>query len=364
MARPTGNGKSNGAANVSPRVSVIIVSYQSGPTLARCLEALRAQTFTDFEILLVDNASTDGAPQAAVAADPTIRFLQPGANLGFAAGNNLAAREARGRWLVLLNPDAYARPGWLAALVDGAARHPEVRCFTSLQMVADEPGLMDGAGDVMTSAGIPFRGGYRRRLPTDLAEGEVFSACGAATMIDRDLFLGLGGFDERFFCYCEDVDLGYRLRLAGEPTLLLPAAVVEHVGSASTGVRSDFSIFHGSRNRVWTFLKNTPSPLLWLTAPLHVAVTLGLLLLHWRRGDAGPVVRGIRAAFQREALDPILASRRDLQAGRKAGSWDILRVMAIDPVAFFGRRLVIRRYRPPPTTTAITPGKDPRSADA
>jgi hypothetical protein len=76
-------------------------------------EALRAQTFTDFEILLVDNASTDGAPQAAAAADPAIRFLQPGANLGFAAGNNLAAREARGRWLVLLNPDAYAGPtGW------------------------------------------------------------------------------------------------------------------------------------------------------------------------------------------------------------------------------------------------------------
>jgi GT2 family glycosyltransferase len=328
-----------------PRVSVIIVSYQSGPTLERCLAALRAQTFGDFEILLVDNASSDGAPQAAVAADPSLRFLQPGVNLGFAAGNNLAAREARGRWLALLNPDAYARPGWLEALVSGTARHPDVRCFTSLQMVADEPGLMDGAGDVMTSAGIPFRGGYRRRRPANLREGEVFSACGAATLIDRELFLAQGGFDERFFCYCEDVDLGYRLRLAGEATLLLPGAVVEHVGSASTGVRSDFAVFHGSRNRIWTFLKNTPPLLLWLTTPLHVAVTAGLLLLHARRGDAGPVIRGVRAAFQREALDLILASRRDLQAARKARSWDILRAMAIDPVAFFGRRIVIRRHR-------------------
>jgi GT2 family glycosyltransferase len=345
----------------SPLVSVIVVSYQSGPTLARCLEALRAQTFTDFEVLLVDNASTDGAPQAAVAADSTLRFLQPGANLGFAAGNNLAAREARGRWLALLNPDAYARPDWLEALVAGAARHPRVRCFTALQMAADAPGLMDGAGDVMTSAGIPFRGGYRRRRPPNLPEGEVFSACGAATLIDRELFLGLGGFDERFFCYCEDVDLGYRLRLAGEPTLLLPGAVVEHVGSASTGVRSDFSIFHGSRNRVWTFIKNTPPLLLWLTTPLHVAVTAGLLLLHWRRGDAAPVVRGIRAAFQRQALDPILVSRRELQAGRKVGSWDILRAMAIDPVAFFGRRIVIRRHRSP---KPVTPEKGPRSAGA
>ena len=360
MARPIGNGKSDTSPNTGPAISVIIVSYESGPTLERCLAALGAQTFTDFEILLVDNASTDGAPQAAAAADPTIRFLQPGANLGFAAGNNLAARQARGRWLVLLNPDAYPKPDWLAALIDGTERHPDVRCFTSLQMVADEPGLMDGAGDVMTSAGIPFRGGYRRKRPADLREGEVFSACGAATLIDRDLFLGLGGFDERFFCYCEDVDLGYRLRLAGEATLLLPAAVVEHVGSASTGVRSDFAIFHGSRNRIWTFIKNTPPLLLWLTTPLHVAVTAGLLLLHWRRGDAGPVVRGIRAAFRREALDPILASRRELQAGRKAGSSDILRAMAIDPVAFFGRRIVIRRHR----FSAATLGKGPRSAGA
>jgi N-acetylglucosaminyl-diphospho-decaprenol L-rhamnosyltransferase len=343
-----------------PLVSVVIVSYQSGPTLARCLGALRAQSFTDFEILLVDNASSDGAPQEAAAADPTIRFLRPGANLGFAAGNNLAAQEARGRWLVLLNPDAYARPDWLEALVAGAERHPDVRCFTTLQMVADEPGLMDGTGDVMTSAGIPYRGGYRRRLPPHLPEGEVFSACGAATLIDRELFLGQGGFDERFFCYCEDVDLGYRLRLAGEPTLLLPAAVAEHVGSASTGVRSDFAIFHGSRNRIWTFIKNTPPLLLVLTTPLHVAVTAGLLLLHWRRGDAGPAWRGIRAAFQRQDLDPILESRRRIQAARKAGSFDILRAMAIDPVAFVGRRIVIRRHR----SSAVTPGKDPRSAGA
>ena len=342
MARPTGNGK----GDTPPTLSIVIVSYQSGPTLERCLAALRAQTFQDFEILLVDNASTDGAPQAAVAADPTLRFLEPHANLGFAAGNNLAAREARGRWLVLLNPDAYAKPDWLEALVAGTVRHPDVRCFTSLQMAADEPGLMDGAGDVMTSAGIPFRGGYRRRRPEALPEGEVFSACGAATLIDRDLFLGLGGFDERFFCYCEDVDLGYRLRLAGEATLLLPGAVVEHVGSASTGVRSDFSVFHGTRNRIWTFVKNTPPLLLWLTTPLHVAVTFGLLLLHARRGDAPPVIRGIRAALKREALAPILASRRELQATRKAGSWGILKAMAIDPVAFFGRRVVIRRHRP------------------
>jgi N-acetylglucosaminyl-diphospho-decaprenol L-rhamnosyltransferase len=348
MARATGLGKRDPAA--APLISVVIVAYQSGPTLTRCLAGLAAQTFGDFELLMVDNASTDGAPQAAAKADPKLQLIEAGANLGFAAGNNLAARRARGRWLALLNPDAFPHPDWLARLAAAAERRPDVRCFTSLQLVAEEPELMDGAGDVMTSAGIPFRGGYRRRRPERLPEGEVFSACGAAMMIDAAQFQALGGFDERFFCYCEDVDLGYRLRLAGEPTLLVPDAVVEHVGSATLGVRSDFALFHGSRNRIWTFLKNTPPVLFWLTAPLHAAVTLGLLMLHARRGDAGAVIKGIRAAFVEKDLAPILASRKALQARRKASSWDILRAMAIDPVAFFGRRVVIRRSTGPRST--------------
>jgi len=331
----------------APTVSVIIVAYQSGPTLERCLAGLKAQTFRDFEVILVDNASTDGAAQAAAAADPDLIFLEPGENLGFAVGNNLAAERARGRWLALLNPDAYPEPDWLAELIAGAARHPGVETFASLQTTVEDPDLLDGAGDNMTSAGIPFRGGYGRRLPGNLREGEVFSACGAATFIDRALFLGLGGFDTRFFCYCEDVDLGYRLRLTGGQTRLLPRARVAHVGSASSGVRSDFAIFHGSRNRVWTFLKNTPPLLLWLTTPLHVAVTATLLLLHLRRGDAAPAVRGIRAALERKALAAVLADRRKVQAGRRVGSGAILRVMSIDPAAFIGRRFVIRTPKAP-----------------
>jgi len=340
MARSTATDK--GAA---PIFSVVVVAYQSGPTLARSLGGLAAQTFRDFEVLLVDNASTDGAPQAAAKADPSIQLIEPGVNTGFAAGNNLAARQARGRWLVLLNPDAYPHPDWLANLAAAAERHPDVNSFASLQLVADAPGLMDGAGDVMTSAGIPFRGGYQRKETPKVFEGEVFSACGAAMMLDRGLFLALGGFDERYFCYCEDVDLGYRLRLAGEPTLLIPAAKVEHVGSATLGVRSDFALFHGTRNRVWTFLKNTPSPMLWWSAPLHFAVTAGLFLLHVRRRDSGPVWKGFKAAFVKRDLDSILASRREIQAARKAPAIDILRAMALDPVAFFGRRIIIRQWR-------------------
>ncbi len=345
MARLTGNGKSGG----TPTITVMIVAYQSGPTLARCLAALRAQTYADFETLIVDNASTDGAPQTSAAADPGLQLMEPGANLGFAAGNNLAARQARGRWLALLNPDAYPQPDWLAQLVAAAERRPDVRCFTSLQRDAGDPRRLDGTGDVMTLAGFPYRGGYQNPLPDHVPEGETFSACGAAMLIDRALFLRLGGFDEGFFCYCEDVDLGYRLRLIGEPTFLAPAAVVDHVGSASTGVRSAFSLFHGSRNRIWVYVKNTPTALLW-TAPIHVLATLVLLARHATRGEAGPAWRGIVAALK--DLGPALAARRRLQTERSAGAGEIAAAMTWNPFDLLRMRSVIK------------PPKGPRSAGA
>lgn len=340
MARQTDNGK----ADAPPEISVVVVAYQSGPTLERCLSGLRAQTFTDFEVLLVDNASTDGAPQGAAMADSSIRLIEPGANLGFAAGNNLAARMARGRWLALLNPDAFPAPDWLEQLAAAAARHASVRCFTSLQRDAADPALLDGTGDVMTVAGVPYRGGYHNRAPATVEAGEVFSACGAAMLVDRDLFLRLGGFDESFFCYCEDVDLGYRLRLLGEPTLLAPAAVVDHLGSASTGVRSDFSLFHGSRNRIWAFIKNTPAALMW-TAPIHVLATLILLGRHASRGEAAPVLRGVRAAFK--DLKPVLAARRELQAARTATAGEIAAAMSWNPLDLLGMRSVIKPWKGP-----------------
>jgi GT2 family glycosyltransferase len=315
------------------------VAYQSGPVLGRCLAALRCQTFADFEVLLVDNGSTDGAALAAAQADPLIRFLPSEENLGFAAGNNRAADVAMGAWLALLNPDAFPEPEWLEQLLAAARRHPDVNCFASLQLDAADPLRMDGAGDVMTSAGIPYRGGYglaARRV----REGEVFSACGAAMLIRRETFQTLGGFDARFFCYCEDVDLGYRLRLSGERTILVPKARVAHVGSSTLGVRSRFAVFHGSRNRVWTFVKNTPPVLFWLSLPLHIGVTAGLTLLSLKRGLALTTLRGIIAALR--DLAPVLAQRRALQAHRRVGSLAILRVMALDPIAFFGRRIVVR----------------------
>ena len=231
---------------------------------------------------------------------------------------------------MLLNPDAYPEPGFIAALLAAAEACPTARCFTARQRMAEDPRRLDGLGDAMTVIGFPFRGGYGQADPGPLPLAEVFSPCGAAMMIERSLFLELGGFDEGFFCYCEDVDLGYRLRLRGEAVLLAPDAVAAHEGSVSTGGRrSDFSLYHGARNRLWLYLKNTPPLLLWLTLPLHLIATLGAWARAALQGRGGPVGRGLADGVK--GLPAILRSRRALQARRRASSAEIAAMMVWSP---------------------------------
>jgi GT2 family glycosyltransferase len=318
-------------------VSVVVLAYQSQGVLERCLAALKAQTVQGFETIVADNGSTDAAPQAAARADPGLRLIDNGGNIGFAAGNNRAAEQAQGRWLVLLNPDAYAAPDWLEQMLACARAHPPARCFTARQTMANDPTRLDGLGDAMTGFGFPFRGGYGAPDRGPMPDAEVFSPCGAAMMIDRALFLELGGFDETFFCYCEDADLGYRLRLIGEPTVLAAGAVVLHEGSTSTGGRrSDFSLFHGARNRLWLFVKDTPPMLFWLTLPFHIAATVGVWARATLEGRAPPVEQGLEAAIR--ALPAVWRRRRAVQATRKVSSLAIAVMMVWNPLNILSRR--------------------------
>jgi GT2 family glycosyltransferase len=347
MAGPDEEGKTPSPLTVS----VVIVAYESGSTLGRCLASLARQTARNFEVLLVDNASTDEAATAAAVADPSLKLIRPGANLGFAAGNNLAARQAEGKWLVMLNPDAYPEPNWLENLLNAAKAFPAVRVFTSRQIMADDPTLLDGLGDAMSGAGIPFRGGYGRPDPGAVAPGEVFSPCGAAMMIDRSLFLDAGGFDESFFCYCEDVDLGYRLRLLGEPTVVVTDAVVQHEGSISSGgPRSEFAVFHGTRNRFWLLVKNTPWPLLPIVLPLHLIAIALIMSRPIGKLQARVTCKALRAAFA--GLGPIWASRRVVQRRRRASSWAIARAMTWNPNDVRRMRVVIHRPKDLRSTVA------------
>ncbi|HCN91977.1 glycosyltransferase family 2 protein [Hyphomonas sp. UBA5107] len=338
-------------------ISVIIVNYNGGAFLQQALDSLRAQTFRDFEVLLVDNASTDGSMETLNSEGvPGYRILPQTENLGFAAGNNVAARLSDADWLVLFNPDAIANPDWLERVVSATQRNPCTNMFACAQYALEDPAIMDGAGDCYLGLGIPWRGGFGLRAEP-LAEGECFSPCGASAVFRRSVFDAHGGFDERFFCYCEDVDLGYRMRLAGERCVFVPDAIIRHAGSGISGRASEFAIFHGTRNRIWTYAKNTPALMLWLTLPGHVAITLAILLRGFATGRAGPTWRGIQAGLA--GLGTLKKDKRFGPPKRVASLGKIASAMAWNPKRLLDRRPVIRPLEKRPKNTtgmAITKG--------
>ncbi|MGB2680264.1 MAG: glycosyltransferase family 2 protein [Candidatus Competibacter sp.] len=273
--------------DVATSVAVIIVNFNSGALLAECLRHLSAQTRRPERIIVVDNASRDGS--ADHADDVGVEWLRLDRNIGFAAANNLAARRAgEVEWLALLNPDAFPEPDWLARLLDAACAHPNCASFGSRMIDAKDGGRLDGTGDVYHVSGLAWRRDHGRPLEEGTREaGEIFAPCAAAALYRRAAFFEVGGFDEAYFCYFEDVDLGFRLRLQGYQSRYAPDATVRHVGSALTGRRSAFSVYHGHRNLVWTWCKNMPGSLFWLYLPQHLLLNLIEMVWFGLRGQGG-----------------------------------------------------------------------------
>jgi GT2 family glycosyltransferase len=302
--------------NLTPAVSVIIVSWNSRPYLARCIKGLTQQTFRDFEVIVIDNASDDGSTSELPAEGPglMLSLTRLPTNRGFAAASNAGARQARGKWLALLNPDAFPETRWLQELVEATRSFPEA-FFASRQLQAGNPGLLDGEGDIYFSSGLALRRGYGRPVPVSEVEREVFSACAAAALYPRHAFLDAGGFDEDYFAYHEDVDLGFRLRLRGLRCVLVPKAIVHHVGTGSSGSDRDFAIYHGHRNLVWTFLKDMPSPWFWIDLPLHVLMNLISIAYFSVKGNGRAILRAKLHALA--GAPAALAKRHKIQRERR-----------------------------------------------
>ena len=305
-------------------VCVVIVNYNGGAMVERCLDCLAGQTTQAFEVIVVDNGSRDGSlerlrARPEVTAKPArYRLIEAGGNLGFARANNLAIAETRAAWVATLNPDGFAAPDWLAEMLAGVQRHPAAAAFGATLVDQARPERLDGAGDVYHASGLAWRGahGYPAdRLP---AEGEVFAPCAAAALYRRDALHAVGGFDGRYFCYLEDVDLGFRLRLAGQRCVQLPKAVVHHVSSGIVGRRSAFAVYHGQRNLLWTFVKDMPGPLFALLLPVHLLAQGLLLARNLPRGTFRPAARGLRDGLR--GLPAIWQARREVQKARRA-SW-------------------------------------------
>lgn len=322
-----------------PFFSIVIVNYNAGAMLSKVMSALSQQTYKNFEVIVVDNHSQDDSWRATENVPFSCHLVQLSDNIGFARANNLAVKShVKGEWLFLLNPDAYPEPECLEIIVKNINQVPDVDCFACTLIDANQPSQLDGLGDAYHISGLHWRNGHG--APCDIAPThpvEVFSACAAAAIYRTETYRQLGGFDETYFAYSEDVDLGFRLRLAGGTSLLLPDAKVHHVGSGITGRSSDFSIYHGHRNLTWTFIKNIPGPLLPFLLPVHLAMILCMSLVFASSGRFRLYMRAKVDAFKQ--IEPQLIQRKEIQSKRMCSCLDLLRMMSWRPRKPYTRTL-------------------------
>jgi len=317
-------------------VTVVIVNWNSGVVLSKCLTHLLNQTHPPRQILIIDNGSQDSSLQS-ITENEQIKIHRLGKNLGFAAANNFAFSLCNTKYIALLNPDAFPDHEWLECLIAAAISYPEISAFASLQLCDDNPDLLDGAGDSYHVSGLVWRDRHRTSmLPSDKLNRPVFSPCAAAAMYSLQAIIEVGGFDEDFFCYVEDVDLGFRLRLAGHTAILVGNAIVRHIGSASTGGKhSNFCIYQGHRNLVWTYIKNMPGILFWLFLPMHLLLNVVSVVYFSAKGQGRVILHAKIDALNN--MTRMLQKRKSIQKRRVVSVFDILQSL--------NKRFLLLKYK-------------------
>ncbi len=240
-----------------PQVTVVVPTLSGGPALVECLQSLERQSRRDFELILVDNSGRGLARE--IDAPRLVSYtIENQRNLGFGAAINQGFRLSRSPYLVTLNDDAAAAPGWLEALLDTIERRQDAGMCASRVMLSGECRL-DSAGMLISADGSSKQRGHGLAPGEFSKEEEVLLPSGSAALYRREMLEEIGLFDEDFFLYCEDTDLGLRARWAGWNCLYVPSALVEHRYSHSAGRASPLKAFFVERNRLFVVAKNFPA---------------------------------------------------------------------------------------------------------
>jgi GT2 family glycosyltransferase len=327
---------------VSPSVAVVIPNWNGERFLNLCLGSLRNQSLGGFETIVVDNGSTDGSRAFVEEHFPEVNVVLLGENRGIAAAFNAGIEASRAEYVVLLNNDTEQDSGWLAALVNAAADHPEAGFFASKLVDFYDREVLDGAGDAMRLSGLPYRLGHGERDSGRFDKpGYVFGACAAAGLYRREMLDEVGLFDEDFVSYCEDGDLSFRAQLAGYRCFYVPGAVVYHMGSASTGgKRSPTATRLGSRNSLSLLVKNLPLSAVPHILPFFVAGQLVRLITAAATGSLRAHLEGLAGAWGQLPL--MLGKRAEIQNRKKLSDAEVrglLRESSLAATASIARRL-------------------------
>jgi GT2 family glycosyltransferase len=297
-----------------PLVSVVIVNWNGKHHLPDCLGSVRRQTFRDFEVILVDNGSTDGSAAWVWEEHPEVRLVALPDNRGFCGGNNAGIRVAQGEYIALLNNDTEVEPDWLGALVRQMQADPSLAACDSKILYFDQRETIWSAGAVYTIAGSCEWRGHGQPDATIVEPAEVFTANACSALYARRVLDEIGVLDEDFFAGYEDVDWSFRAHLRGYRIVNVPASRVYHKVSATHQVNSPAYVYHGQRNVAAVFVKNMPTPLLLKYAGLHLIYTAGSLVYFARQGRLSSFLRGKRDVLRQ--WRGLWRKRREIQCRR------------------------------------------------
>lgn len=264
---------------MTPQITVVVLNWNGRHLLPACLSALYAQTFRDFEVVVVDNGSRDGSADWLTSHYPAVRLIQNSTNLGFATANNQGIRASQAPLIMLLNNDAYLAPDCLQMLIEAADRAPWAGMFACKILQQDAPDRLDSAGIEVDRAGVAWNRGWGEPAAAHTQALEVFGPSAAAALYRRALLDQVGQLDDDFFIYYEDVDLAWRAQWAGWRCLYVPQAIVHHVHSATTRCGSPFKRRLLSRNKWWAIARNYPFGQLWFYVPVMLVIDLGAMIM-------------------------------------------------------------------------------------
>lgn len=275
------------------QVTVIIPNYNGMNYLPDCMEALRAQTCQDFTVLVVDNGSKDGSAEWLKEQEIPTVFLPE--NLGFSGAVNIGIKESFTPFVILLNNDTKVDKNYIREMLRAVKRSPKIFSVSSKMVQLYHPELMDDAGDMYCLLGWAFQRGVGRKAAGYKRPVRIFSACAGAALYRRTVFEEIGYFDELHFAYLEDLDVGYRARIAGYDNIYCPTALVYHVGSGTTGSKyNSFKVKLAARNSIYLNYKNMPFFQLLVNLP---GITAGILLKYaffYKLGFAGDYLAGLK----------------------------------------------------------------------
>ncbi len=281
------------------RVTVIIPNYNGITYLKTCLSSLRTQSYKDFSVIVVDNASTDGSTDFIREKYPEVTVIRLDKNYGFCRAINIGIKNADTEFVLLLNNDTKAEKNYIRTLVNAMDRLPHAFSCAPKMLQFHKPELIDDAGNLYNALGWAFAVGKDKDQALYNKEREIFAACAGGSLYRKSAFKKIGYFDEAHFAYLEDIDIGYRSRIYGYRNYYIPKAVVYHVGSGSSGSRyNTFKTSLAARNSIYVVYKNMPFLQLLLNLPFLISGFMIKWVYFSRKNLGTEYAKGIKEGLQ------------------------------------------------------------------